>query len=322
VGKFALMLTKPIVVVGSINMDLVVAVESIPVPGQTVRATSFQTIPGGKGANQAVAVARLGWPVYLIGKVGSDSFGSLLRDHLHRAGVNTDFVKTINAASGTATITVDSRGQNSIVVAGGANDQVLPEDIDLCENVIRSAGFVLSQLEIPLSAVLHLAHLCRRVRVPFMLDPAPARKLPGDLLESVTWLTPNESETEIVLGSSKNNHDEASCAQAILDLGVENVVLKRGENGSYVGVRDPQLRFHSDAFPVKPVDTTAAGDAFNGALAVALSHQHDIQTAIRFASATAAISVTRIGAQPSMPSLHEVREFLEERVSSAGAHGK
>jgi len=313
---------KPIVVVGSINMDLVIAAPRIPVSGETIIGTGFRTFAGGKGANQAVAVARLGWPVYLIGKVGTDVHGHDLRACLEEAGVKVGTVGVSNGSSGVALITTDRTGQNTIIVASGANDLLLPQDIDENDDLIRSAGFVLCQLEIPLATVLHLAHLCCRFGVPFMLDPAPVRQLPRELLEAVTWITPNESETRQLLAIDLGDNplqDATAMAEAILGMGPKNVVLKMGRNGCYVASELPHLRCHNDAYPVAAIDTTAAGDAFNGAFATALLHEWDVQSATRFATATAAISVTRRGAQPSMPTLLEVTEFLRERGSDVSA---
>ena len=284
--------------------------------------TGFQTFAGGKGANQAVAVAKLGWPVYLVGKVGTDGYASDLRAGLEKAGVNAGTVGFSNGPSGVALITTDSTGQNAIVVASGANDLLLPQDIDENHDLIQSAGFVLCQLEIPLATVLHLTQVCCSSGVPLMLDPAPARQLPRELLETVTWITPNESETRQLLAidiADDPLRDASALAEAILGLGPKNVVLKMGRNGCYVASEHRHLRLHNDAFPVAAIDTTAAGDAFNGAFATALLHGWDIESATRFATATAAISVTRHGAQPSMPTLLEVAEFLRERGSDVNA---
>ncbi len=309
---------KPIVVVGSINMDLVAASPRIPAPGETVMGRDFRTFSGGKGANQAVAVAKAGWPVYLVGKVGSDSFGRDLRASLEQSGVNVSSVGITEGASGVALIVTDDTGQNSIVVAPGANNLVSPEDIQKNRGLILSAGFVLCQLEIPLESVLYLAQMCAGAGVPFMLDPAPARILPEELLSRVSWITPNESETRRVLGlilDDDGTEDESILAERILKLGPKNVVLKRGKNGCYVVASSPRLRFRSRAYDVKAVDTTAAGDTFNGVFATALLQGLNLSDAVRFATAAAAISVTRHGAQPSMPSQLEVENFLRARRS-------
>lgn len=300
---------KLIVVVGSINIDLVANADRIPVAGETLTGSDFQIHHGGKGANQAVAAARLGYPVHMIGRVGDDAFGEQLRSGLREAGVDTSAVAISKGSSGVAVILVAASGENSIVVIPGTNAHVLPADLDANIESIRSAGIVLAQLEIPLETVLHLAHLCEREGVPLMLDPAPARDLPAELLSRVTWFTPNETEaatyTHTQLGA-----ENAVTAQALIEKGIAGIVLKLGARGAYLATHDGQA--HSIApFPVKAVDTTAAGDCFNGAFAVALLSGSTPQQSARFASAAAAISVTRPGAQPSMPALAEVRAMLD-----------
>jgi ribokinase len=299
-------------------MDLVAGSPRIPAPGETVMGRDFCTFSGGKGANQAVAVAKVGWPVHLVGKVGRDSFGRDLRASLEQAGVNVSAVDVTEGESGVALIVTDDHGQNSIVVAPGANNLVSPENIQKNRDLISSAGFVLCQLEIPLESVLYLAQLCAGEGVPLMLDPAPARILPEELLSRVSWITPNESETRRLLGpdfTEDGKDDESVLAERILKLGPKNVVLKLGQNGCYVIASSPALQFRSRAYDVEGVDTTAAGDAFNGVFATALLQGLGLPDAIRFASAAAAISVTRRGAQPSMPTHLEVENFLQARRS-------
>lgn len=245
---------KPIVVVGSINMDLVAGSPRIPAPGETVMGRDFCTFSGGKGANQAVAVAKVGWPVHLVGKVGRDSFGRDLRASLEQAGVNVSAVDVTEGESGVALIVTDDHGQNSIVVAPGANNLVSPENIQKNRDLISSAGFVLCQLEIPLESVLYLAQLCAGEGVPLMLDPAPARILPEELLSRVSWITPNESETRRLLGpdfTEDGKDDESVLAERILKLGPKNVVLKLGQNGCYVIASSPALQFRSRAYDWK-----------------------------------------------------------------------
>jgi ribokinase len=302
---------KPIVVVGSINADLVVQVERIPRPGETVLSSDFQTHPGGKGANQAVAVARLGYPVVMIGKLGSDAFGPQLRESMSLAGVDVSAVDTIDGASGVALIEVGSKGENSIVVAPGANARLLPQDIDADIEIIRQAGLVLVQLEIPLETVAHLTAVCAREHVPVMMDPAPAQTLPPEVLSAVTWFTPNETEAQFYIGKGAVAQDDFRAQRdALFVRGIQAVVLKQGSRGAYVGVRDG-LDVFIPAFPVKAVDTTAAGDAFNGAFATALMLGKNPAESARFAAAAAAISVTRAGAQPSMASREEAEALLE-----------
>jgi ribokinase len=303
---------KPIVVVGSINIDLVARAERIPVAGETVHSSDFQTHPGGKGANQAVAVARLGYPVRMIGNVGSDAFGENLRAQLVRSGVDASSVQTSKGPSGVAMIAVAPNGDNAIVVTPGANALVSPSDVDNSAGAISEAGVVLTQLEIPLETVQYLATFCARLRIPLILDPAPARPLPPDLLHCVSWLTPNE--TEIVCGVTKvRNLASWPEVSEILDALVQQcgtgVVLKMGLRGSYLATKDG-FRQHVNAFPVATVDTTAAGDAFNGAFAVGLMLGRSPLQSAQFAAAAAAVSVTRAGAQPSMPTMEEVNLML------------
>jgi len=297
---------KPIVVVGSINIDMVASTERIPLAGETVSGHDFQLIPGGKGANQAVAVARLGYPVQMVGKVGSDIFGTQMLENLAHEGVDTAAVGKAPGSSGVAMIAVAADGENSIMVVPGANALVSPEYLEEHAEVIRGAGVVLAQLEIPLETVLRLAAMCRESGVPLMLDPAPARTLPDELFRGLAWFTPNETEvaffTETAGGTEK-------VARGLLEKGLEGVILKMGAKGSYVATRGGE-EAAVGAFAVKAVDTTAAGDAFNGAFATALMLGINVAESGRFASAAAAISVTRKGAQPSMPTRTEVEAML------------
>jgi len=303
---------KPIVVVGSINIDLVANADRIPAAGETLTGSSFQTHHGGKGANQAVAAARLGYPVQMIGRVGDDAFGAQLRDGLKAAGVDTRAVAISSGSSGVAVILVAASGENSIVVVPGANAHVLPADLDANIEIIRSAGLVLAQLEIPLETVLHLAAICEREGVSLMLDPAPARPLPAELLRSVTWFTPNETEASSFAHISSSNDNEKT-VQSLIEQGIQSIVLKLGARGAYLA--DKEERHAIAPFSVKAVDTTAAGDCFNGAFAVALLSGSTPQQSARFAAAAAAISVTRPGAQPSMPTIGEVRAMLDAQLS-------
>jgi len=274
--------TKPIVVVGSINMDLVTRTPRIPLAGQTLIGTAFVTTPGGKGANQAVAAARLGHSVHMAGKVGEDAFGQALLDNLAQAGVDTSAVERVAGSSGVAPILVADNGENSIVVVPGANG------------------------ELPLETVSHVLALCAEAGVPAMLDPAPAAPLPEATWTQVTWFTPNETEAALYVG---NTLAEEEGAKHLLEKGLRGVVLKRGGKGAYVAVTGGKAAWVRP-FPVEAVDTVGAGDCFNGAFAVALLEGLDPFAAARFASAAAAISVTRRGAQASMPTRAEVDAFL------------
>ena len=306
---------KPIVVVGSINTDLVAVAEKIPAVGETVIGTDFQIHPGGKGANQAVAVARLGYPVRLIGRLGSDAFGAQLRTHLEESGVETSGVATSEGASGVAVIVVSGTGENSIVVAPGANSKVTPQDLENNIEIIRNAGMVLAQLEIPVDTVEYLALLCERENVPLILDPAPAMTLPTQIFRRITWLTPNQTEAAFFVGMEQPQPDlpaPAEMARMLLAKGNHGVVLKMGSHGSYLATQEG-VGHLIPAFPVKAIDTTAAGDAFNGGFATGLMlGKSSVESAI-FGAAVAGISVTRKGAQPSMPSMAEVEEFMQNQ---------
>jgi ribokinase len=301
---------KPIVVVGSINMDLVTRTPRIPLAGQTLIGSDFTTTPGGKGANQAVAAARLGYPVKMVGMVGEDVFGQALLDNLSNAGVSTEAVERVTGPSGVAPILVADNGENSIVVVPGANGKVDCAAIDRHAALIRSAGMVLCQLELPLETVCHTLTLCAEAGVPVMLDPAPAAPLPDTVWNQVAWFTPNETEAAFYLGETLEVEDGA---KHLLARGLRGVVLKRGGEGAYVAVAGGEAAWVKP-FQVEAIDTVGAGDCFNGAFAVGLLEGLDPWAAARFASAAAAISVTRRGAQASMPSRAEVDEFLAQRV--------
>lgn len=308
---------KPVVVVGSINMDLVARTQRIPVQGETVSGDDFQVHPGGKGANQAVAAARLGYPVRMIGRLGDDAFGAQLRSHLDSAGVDSRAIAQSQGSSGVAVIVVSASGENVIVVIPGANALLTPRDLDANIETLRSAGIVLAQLEVPMETIQYLAHICSREGIPLMLDPAPAMPLPSGLLEQVTWLTPNETEAAFYVDQAAQAPQAgrpAEIARGLIAAGAQQVVLKLGSRGAFV-TSGLQAGTHVPSFPVKAVDTTAAGDCFNGAFAVGLMMRKSPEDSARFAAAAAAVSVTRAGAQPSMPTLPEVEEILRQRDS-------
>jgi ribokinase len=303
---------KPIVVVGSINLDLVAMAENIPAIGETVIGTDFQMNPGGKGANQAVAIAQLGYPVSMIGRLGEDAFGAELRDHLQEAGVDISGVGTYEGPSGTALIVVSANGANSIVVVSGANSKVTPEYVEDNIGLIQEAGMVLTQLEIPIETIEYLATLCAREEIPLVLDPAPATSLSSNVLVGTAWFTPNETEASFYAGNGGRGPTGASdTARRLLKMGCRGVALKMGSKGVYLASQSGQAEF-VQAFSVKAVDTTAAGDAFNGAFAVGLMMGRSPRESALFASAVAAISVTRMGAQRSMPTLAEAEAFMTE----------
>jgi ribokinase len=294
------MSNQKITVIGSINMDLVTSTGIIPKVGETVLGDSFHTIPGGKGANQAVAAARIGADVTLIGCVGDDAFGKTLIDHLKRQGIHTERVETAtNTSTGIASITL-SHSDNSIIVVAGANHYVTPELIDKNEDIISNSSMLLLQLEIPLESVIRAVELAKKHNIPVILNPAPIQRLPKELLEMVDFLTPNEHEQELLLSSIDGTKEEEDRirAKCIVTKGSKGVMVY--ENGE---VEIP-------SFQVEAVDTTGAGDSFNGALAVALCKGLTLVDACRFANVVGAISVTKLGAQSGMPTRNEVAEFM------------
>ena len=303
-------LRKPIVIVGSVTMDLVTRARQIPRIGETLIGTSFENTPGGKGANQAVAAARLGYPVKMAGMVGDDAYGPALLENLARAGVDTSTMEQVSGASGLAPIFLAESGENAIIVVPGANGKMDSAFVDRHSTLIRSAGMVLCQLELPMQTVSHVLALCAEAGVPVMLDPAPAAPLPDQIWDQVAWFTPNETEAALYLGETLKPEIGA---KRLMATGLRGVALKRGGEGAYVAVAGGKAAW-VPPFPVEAVDTVGAGDCFNGAFAVALMEGKDPWTAARFASAAAAISVTRRGAQASMPSRADVEAFLAERA--------
>ena len=302
---------KKLLVVGSINIDLVASANRLPAPGETILGRSFDVFNGGKGANQAVAIAKLGASVDMIAALGTDLFTERLLSGLKTAGVDTHAVQIVAGPCGVAHISRADSGENSIIVVSGANRLVSATYIDAHVEAVQRASMILVQLETPLEAVIRLAEQAWLAKTPLMLDPAPAMPLPEILLSRTTWLTPNETEAQILLG--RVNLDPAVAAEKLLAMGVRNVALKLGSQGVFLAGRDctPQ---RVPAFPVTAVDTTAAGDCFNAAFAVALTRGKPPAVAARYAAAAAAISVTRAGAQPSLPSAAEVEAFLSHAV--------
>jgi ribokinase len=306
-------MSKPIIVVGSINLDLVARASTIPRPGETLIGDSFRTFHGGKGANQAVAAARLGHPVIMLGNVGDDPFGEQLRDSLRQSGVSVDAIGVTLGASGVALIEISSAGENSIIVVPGANGLLTPAQLERHSTLLQTAGIFLAQLEIPLESVEFLAAFAELHSIPLLLDPAPARDLPASLLRRVTWFTPNETEADTLLNSPNlSATNPIGAAKALAAKGPRNVILKLGSRGCVL-LAEGQQPETIPAFAVTSVDSTAAGDAFAGGFAVALMRGFTPREAVRFASAVAAISVTRHGAQPSMPTAAEVAAFLRNR---------
>jgi ribokinase len=300
-----------IVVVGSVNTDMVVKGKRLPGPGETVTGGRFVMAAGGKGANQAVAAARLGAEVTLVAKVGQDLFGQQAIENYRREGILTDCIlRDPENPTGVALILVDDAGENSISVASGANHALSPEEITRQSDRIRTADALMLQLEIPLDAVCCAAQIAWEAGVPVIFDPAPAAPLPDGLLRHVTYLTPNESEAERLTGISVT--DEASArraAERLLAAGTRHVIVTLGAKGALLAGPDGMAMIASER--VEAVDTTAAGDAFNGGLAWALGSGMALEEAVRQACLVGALSAMRLGAQPSLPTMDELRCFAE-----------
>jgi ribokinase len=295
-----------ILVIGSLNADLVVRAPRFPRPGETISGEDLQIVSGGKGANQAVAAARQNADVAMVGKVGKDSFGPFLLDSLQSNKVDITNIKAEDSATGTATIIVDSRGQNSIVLSPGANGKVTPADVDA---VKIEAKILILQLEIPLETVVHAAKWGKEKNMTVLLNPAPARALPDELITTVDYLLPNESELSLLSGLSVNDASSAEkAARALFERGVKHVIVTLGEKGALAISNDHMTKV--DAYKVKPVDTTAAGDAFIGGFASALLRGLEIKKAVQYGNASGALAVTKFGAQPSLPISEEVEKLI------------
>jgi ribokinase len=303
-----------VVVFGSINMDLVVRTPRLPTPGETLTGHTFFTAPGGKGANQAVACARLGVPTRMVGRVGDDLFGEQLRASLRSFGVQDDGVLTTPGPSGVALIAVDDTAENTIVIVPGANGAVSIADIPRLERALDGARALLVQLEVPIETVVAAARAAHTRGVTVILDPAPALPLPDELYALADIITPNEHEATTLTGIAVHDDQGAiAAARALIARGARRVALKLGARGALTA--DAEGEQFWSPFTVTPVDTVAAGDAFNGGLAVALSEGRSFDEAIRWGLAAGALSVTRHGAQPSMPERNEVLTLLaQERL--------
>lgn len=302
---------KPnLVVIGSSNTDMIIRLDRIPRPGETVLGGEFVTAAGGKGANQAVAAARAGGRVTFVARVGQDMFGDQALVGFRRDGINVEFVfRDPTAPSGVALIFVAQDGENSIAVAGGANARLSPADVRRAQAALTSASTLVLQLETPLKTVVAAAQTAARAGARVILNPAPAQALPDQLLRRVSLLTPNETEAELLTGVRvTSDATAAKAAERLLARGAQAVVLTLGARGVLMATPEGQRRI--PGFRVKAIDTTAAGDVFNGALAVALAEGKPLPAAARFACAAAAISVTRLGAQPSAPTRREIDRFL------------
>lgn len=317
IGEIGMMQKPKITVIGSSNTDLVAKTPKLPAPGETVLGSEFVIAPGGKGANQAVAIARLGGDVTLVAKLGMDDFGDRALENFQRDGIRTNFVfRDQESPSGVALIFVADDGENMIVAALGANTRLSPEDIDKARAAIEGADMVVLQLETPLETVEHAVTIAAEKDIPVILNPAPGRKLEPALIEKVYCLTPNETEAEILTGIGITDHNAARKAGAkLLELGVGSVVVTMGKRGAMlVTVEESSL---IPAVAVDAVDATAAGDAFTGGLAYALASGMDLRDAVRFANSAAGLAVTKMGAQPSMPTSDELERFLGKFWNSA-----
>jgi ribokinase len=299
---------KKICVIGSLNMDLVVNVENMPKKGQTLIGSDFKEVPGGKGANQAVAMARLGGDVTMIGKVGTDSFGQTLIDALTNDNVDTTYVHKEDGPTGVAMITVDKNAENAIVVAPGANFKVKENDIDENIDAIKNSDIVVVQLETPLDTIKYALKIAKDLGKYTILNPAPAVKLEDSIIENVDLLTPNETELEILSGVSINCEDDIlKAAKTMIEKGVKELIVTLGSKGSlYINKEKSMFK---KSYKVEAVDTTAAGDSYTGALSVSFSKGENIEEAMDFASRVGALCVTKEGAQSSLPTLVEVAKF-------------
>lgn len=307
-------MTKPrILVVGSSNTDMIIKLGRIPRPGETLLGGQFVTAAGGKGANQAVAAARSGGDVTFVARVGRDMFGDQAVAGFKADKINTRHIqRDTKTPSGVALIFVAESGENSIAVASGSNAKLLPKDIQNAEAAFKNARMLVMQLETPLPTIAAAARLAKKHKIPVILNPAPAAPLAPSLLKLVSIITPNETEAELLTGIKVTDDETAEkAARALLSQGVQNVIITLGSKGAYLCNNETARLI--PGFKVKAVDTTAAGDTFNGALAVALSENQPLADAVRFANAAAAISVTRLGAQPSAPTRKEIETFIKRR---------
>ncbi len=300
-----------ILIIGSLNMDLIVRAPHIPAPGETILGHAFSTAPGGKGANQAVAAAKLGAPVKMIGRVGADDFGRQLRSQLNAVGVDTQFVlDDTDAATGVALISVSDDGQNSIIVAPGANGRVTQNDIDVARDAIRNARVVVAQLEIPLEVVGYALRVAHDAGALTILNPAPAQRLSRDVLHDADVIIPNETEASQLTNLRVTDFLSATqAASALREMGARRVIITLGGKGA-LWLDENANAQHIAPFEIQAVDTTAAGDAFVGALTAALARAQDWETSLRTASAAGALAATKLGAQPSLPTRAELEEFL------------
>ena len=299
-----------VVVVGSLNMDLVTRASRLPRAGETLIGQTFSTVPGGKGANQAVASARLGADVSMIGCVGTDAYGTQLREALRVEGIDCQAVSTVDGSSGVALIVVDDSSQNAIVIVAGSNGEMTPASLQAFDSVLQAADVIVCQLEVPMNTVGYALKRGRELGKTVILNPAPASApLPAEWYASIDYLIPNESEAGALSGVTVDSIDSAKAAATqLIQAGAGKVIITLGSQGALF--TDGQGFEHLLAPKVRAVDTTAAGDTFVGGFAAALANGKSEAEAIRFGQVAAALSVTRAGAQPSIPTLHDVQGFV------------
>lgn len=304
---------KNILVIGSLNMDFVIEVNKMPLPGETILGKNFTLIPGGKGANQAYAIGKLGGNVSMLGAVGNDEYGKKILENLNSVNVNTNnIIKLEDIQTGSAFINVDKNGENSIVVVSGANGKITKETIDSNINLIEKADIIVMQLEIPLEVVEYASKLAKQKGKLVILDPAPARpNLSEELLSNIDIIKPNETEIQILSGiEAKANEEIIRAARSLIEKGVDTVIVTLGDKGSILVTKELEKSF--DSFNVEVVDTTAAGDSFTAALAKSLLEGKNIEEAIKFGHLVSSIVVTKKGAQTSIPTQKEIERFLYE----------
>ncbi len=305
---------KSILVIGSSNSDMIARVQRLPRPGETVMGTEFITAAGGKGANQAVAAARMRTDVTFMACVADDSFGLKAIENYKKDNINTSFIKIEKGYhSGIAMINVSEDGNNSITIIPGANMRLLPKDIEVYQEAFDKAQSVLVQLEIPMETVEAIGQKAVEKKIPFILNPAPAAEISPGLLKTVSILTPNETEAALLTGRTEvRDEDIPVMARELFEKGIPTVIITLGSKGVYL--HDKDFQEYIPGYKVKAVDPTAAGDVFNGALAAALTHTSDMHAAISFAQRAAAISVTRMGAEPSIPKAEEMEQHFDDII--------
>lgn len=305
---------KPVVVIGSLSVDFVMRVPRRPTKGETISGYDFNTFVGGKGNNQALAAARAGARVQMVGRVGNDSYGDRLANTLQHSDVSIDhLIRDPEAGTGIANIYVDPEGDNSIVIIAQANGRLSPADVESASRLIEEAGIIMLQLEVPLPTVIAAAKAGKRAGAYVMLNPAPAPpdgKLPNELLQNIDLIVPNQTEAELLTGVRVTNRDTARAAADTLQrVGIRDVIVTLGADGALVSQQDKATSF-VPPFPVTAIDTTAAGDAFCGALAAALSQGQSLRESALFASAAGALAVTKAGAEPSLPYKEDIEQIL------------